>query len=133
MHDPYRVAGRCAAVCFSTHHESLSMSISCPQCGSTLIRQRNVGRRAGGAVGTVAGGLTGVSGALTGGRVGMTVGLIAGPTGSAVGCIAGALLGGLIGAVTIGVAGAKLGGVLDERVLENYECLHCEHVFGETH
>jgi hypothetical protein len=106
------------------------MSISCPHCGSSHITTRDLGRKTGGAVGTVAGGLTGISGALTGGRLGMTVGIIAGPAGSTLGCIAGALIGGLIGAATVGVAGAKLGEVLDARVLDNLQCLHCEHVFS---
>jgi predicted RNA-binding Zn-ribbon protein involved in translation (DUF1610 family) len=106
------------------------MSIQCPQCGSTFITTRDIGRRTGGAIGTVAGGFTGFSGALTGGRLGMTVGVIAGPAGSALGCLAGALIGGLVGAATVGVAGAKLGEVIDARVLDNLECGHCEHVFS---
>jgi hypothetical protein len=44
--------------------------------------------------------------------------------------LAGALLGGLFGAATGGVAGAKVGEVLDHRVLDNYECMRCEHTFG---
>lgn len=106
------------------------MTVQCPQCGSTSIRERNLGRRTGGALGSVAGGMTVFSGALAGGRLGMSVGVVAGPAGSAIGCLAGALIGGLAGAVAVGVAGAKLGEVLDARVLSNLECLHCEHVFS---
>jgi hypothetical protein len=106
------------------------MSIQCPKCGSTLITTRDLGRRTGGAIGTVAGGFTGFSGALTGGRLGMTAGFVAGPAGSAIGCLAGALIGGLVGAATVGVAGAKLGEVIDARVLDNLVCGHCEHVFS---
>lgn len=109
--------------------KAFPMSIQCPKCGSKLITTRDVGRRAGGAIGTIAGGVTGWSGAVTGGRVGMSVGLVAGPMGSALGCVAGALIGGLVGAATGGVAGSKIGEVLDQRVLDNLECMQCEHVF----
>ena len=106
------------------------MSIQCPKCGSSLITTRDLGRRTCGAVGTVAGGMTGVSSVLASARTGMAIGVVAGPTGSLVGCLAGALIGGLVGAATVGVAGAKLGEVLDQRVLDNHECMHCEHVFS---
>lgn len=58
------------------------------------------------------------------------VGIVAGPAGSAMGCLAGALIGGLLGAATVGVAGAKLGEVIDTRVLDNYQCMACEHTFS---
>ncbi len=106
------------------------MSIQCPKCGSPLVTTRDLGRKTGGAIGTVAGGVTGLSGVLTGGRLGMTVGIVAGPAGSALGCLAGALIGGLVGAATVGVAGAKLGEVFDARVLDNHFCMHCEHTFS---
>lgn len=106
------------------------MSLKCPKCGSTHVTTRDFGRKTGGAIGTVAGGLTGVSGALTGGRIGMAVGVIAGPAGSAIGGVAGALIGAIVGAATVGVAGAKLGEVIDARVLDNLECGHCGHVFS---
>jgi hypothetical protein len=115
---------------FSNLQESIPMSIQCPQCGSTQIITRDFGRKTGGAVGTVAGGLTGMSGALSGGRIGMTVGVVAGPVGTALGCLAGALIGGMVGAATVGVAGAKLGEVLDTRVLDNLECRQCAHSFS---
>ena len=106
------------------------MTIQCPKCGSTQIITRDFGRKTGGAVGTVAGGLTGMSGAFSGGRIGMTVGFVAGPAGSALGCLAGALIGGMVGAATVGVAGAKLGEVVDTRVLDNLECRQCAHAFS---
>lgn len=126
---PFWMAGIGASV-ISFLQKAFLMSIQCPKCGSTFITTRDIGRRTGGAVGTVAGGLTGMSGALTGSRLGVTVGAFAGPAGSALGCVAGALIGGLVGAATVGVAGAKLGEVLDARVLDNLECGHCEHVFS---
>jgi hypothetical protein len=46
------------------------------------------------------------------------------------GCVAGALIGGLVGAATVGVAGAKLGEVIDTRVLDNHQCMQCEHTFS---
>jgi hypothetical protein len=106
------------------------MSIQCPQCGSHRITTRDIGRKAGGAIGTVAGGCTGMSSVLAGARIGTVVGIVAGPAGSTLGCLAGALIGGLIGAATVGVAGAKLGEVLDARVLDNHQCLQCDHVFS---
>ncbi|MEB0027382.1 hypothetical protein QN375_16620 [Pseudomonas sp. MH9.2] len=45
----------------------------------------------------------------------------------------GALIGGLAGAATGCIAGAKLGEVIDERVLDNYTCLDCGLSFSDRH
>lgn len=100
--------------------------IECPRCGSSNIQLRELGRKAGGAIGTVAGGVSGVAGAMRGARIGSTVGSAAGPAGTLVG----AVIGGLIGAATVGTAGAQIGHVIDLRVLgPSHFCLACKHTF----
>jgi hypothetical protein len=47
--------------------------------------------------------------------------------------MAGAILGGLAGAATGCIAGAKLGEVIDGRVLDNYRCLDCGLSFSGRH
>jgi hypothetical protein len=48
----------------------------------------------------------------------------------AAGSIAGAILGGLIGGTSGSLAGARLGAVIDDRVLDNFECRDCGHTFS---
>jgi hypothetical protein len=46
------------------------------------------------------------------------------------GSLAGALLGGLLGCATGSIAGSKIGEVVDNRVLDNYQCRDCGHTFN---
>jgi phage tail tape-measure protein len=57
--------------------------------------------------------------------------MLGGPPGITIGSIAGAVLGALVGAATVGVTGAKLGEVIDEKILDNYQCLACNCVFNQ--
>jgi hypothetical protein len=84
---PFGMAGRRASV-ISSFYESIPMSIQCPQCGSTRITTRDVGKQVGGATGVIAGGITGWTSAVTGARIGTTVGLMGGPAVIALGCVA---------------------------------------------
>ena len=104
----------------------------CPQCRSINVRPRDYAKKAGGAIGAVAGGAAGVAGVMSGAEIGATVGMAAGPVGAAVGGLFGALLGGLFGAAAGGVTGSKIGKVVDDTLLDNYQCLSCGHVFSET-
>jgi hypothetical protein len=107
-----------------------SLPPACPLCRSKSIRARNYGKKAGGAVGTVAGAALGASSALGGAELGASIGLVAGPAGAVLGGLAGAIVGGLFGGSAGCVAGAKAGEVIDTHVLDNYCCLACDHTFG---
>jgi uncharacterized membrane protein YeaQ/YmgE (transglycosylase-associated protein family) len=63
--------------------------------------------------------------------MGATVGVVAGPVGAALGGLFGAVMGGLVGAAAGGTVGSKLGKVVDERVLDNFHCLECDHTFSQ--
>lgn len=106
------------------------MNIHCPNCDSGRVMARNRAKKAGGLIGGVAGTASGAAGAFSGGEIGMTIGVIAGPPGMAIGALAGAILGAMVGGTTCGIAGAKLGQVVDERVLDNFRCLACNHTFS---
>ena len=106
------------------------MHLKCPTCHSQHIEKLDYAKKTGGAVGFVGGAASGMAGALGGARLGATVGLIAGPIGSGIGSIAGAILGGLMGGTAGGLTGAKLGQVIDKRLLDNNHCLNCGHTFS---
>lgn len=101
---------------------------ACPQCQSSRIQCRDYARRAGGTVGLAAGAVVGTSSALGGAETGLAVGFAAGPLGA----FAGALIGGLVCAAAGCVAGARLGSVIDDQVLDNYCCLACGHSFSSS-
>ena len=46
-----------------------------------------------------------------------------------IGGLSGAVFGGLLGGTTLGVAGAKLGHELDQKMLDNYACCACDCTF----
>jgi len=52
-----------------------------------------------------------------------------GPAGITIGSLSGAVFGGLLGGTTFGVAGAKLGHELDQKMLDNYACCACDCTF----
>lgn len=106
------------------------MNLHCPNCYSERVTTRNRAKKAGGLIGGIAGTASGAAGAFSGSEIGMTVGVVAGPPGMAIGALAGAILGALVGGTTCGMAGAKLGEVVDERILDNYRCLACNHIFS---
>jgi outer membrane lipoprotein SlyB len=92
------------------------MIIECPNCQSTRIVSKDVGKKT-----------EGVIGAVGGAEVGGAIGLLAGPAGVMVGSLLGALIGGAAGSI----AGAKLGEVVDNHVLDNYRCLSCDYEFSQ--
>lgn len=97
----------------------------CTRCQSDRLVCRDYARRAGGTVGLAAGAVVGTSSALSGAEAGLTVGFAAGPFGA----FAGALIGGLVCAAAGCVAGARLGAVIDDQVLDNYSCLAFDLLF----
>ena len=114
-----------------TFWELFIMAKHCPNCQSRQITKRHYGKKAGGMLGAAAGASTGAASAMGGAELGSTIGLVAGPIGSAVGGMAGAVLGGLFGAVAGGTVGSKAGEFVDQKILDNYECLNCGHVFSK--
>ncbi|WP_244137046.1 hypothetical protein [Burkholderia pyrrocinia] len=104
----------------------------CPQCGSTHIETRNVGRKTGGTIGSVAGATSGFAMALSGAEAGAAVGAIGGPVGAVFGGLAGAVVAGLLGSAAGSVAGSAVGAVLDDNIFDNHRCLTCGHSFGST-
>lgn len=105
----------------------------CPLCLSQQVVSRNWARKAAGAIGCAAGAIGGFYGSLRGAQLGIASGLIAGPAGSAISGISGAVLGALAGTAVGCEVGTKAGKQLDERMLDNYECLDCGHAFNSQH
>nr|WP_256664821.1 hypothetical protein [Enterobacter sichuanensis] len=95
---------------------------SCPNCKSTNVRERNVGKKTGGVIG-------GVGGALGGASAGAAVGSIVPGIGTAVGAVVGGLLGRFAAASAGAAAGAVTGSALDGIVFDKYICRDCEHTF----
>ena len=107
------------------------MMKKCPNCQSERIVTKDVAKKTCGFLGTLGGAASATTGTLSGAELGGTVGIIAGPPGATLGTIAGALLGALMGGTTGGIAGAKLGEVIDDKILDNYQCLACRYVFSQ--
>jgi hypothetical protein len=112
--------------------QEVSMMITCPSCGSLRTRPLHRGRKTGAGIGMAAGSMGGMAGALSGAESGALVGAWAGPLGLALGSLTGAVFGGLVGGTAGGITGARLGNELDARVLDNHECLACQHTFRST-
>jgi hypothetical protein len=102
----------------------------CPQCQSGSVLSRDLARRTGGVLGAAAGGIAGATGAITGAELGGAFGLVAGPPGMVLGSIAGALLGAFVTGTTGCIAGARLGELIDENILNNYQCQECGYQFS---
>jgi DNA-directed RNA polymerase subunit RPC12/RpoP len=108
---------------FMLYSRSYKMIIECPNCRSTRIATKNVGKKTGSVIGAVGG----VSSSLSGAEIGASIGAIGGPAGVMLGGLFGALIGGAAGSI----AGAKLGEAVDDHVLDNYRCLSCDYEFSQ--
>lgn len=106
------------------------MTIKCPNCRSESVVTKDLAKKVTAFIGTLGGAARGYSGALAAAQIGSSVGMIAGPAGAAVGGLAGGILGALTGGTAGCMAGAKLGEVIDDRVLNNYHCLACGQDFS---
>ena len=107
------------------------MIIQCPNCHSTRIDTKDIAKKTCGYMGMVGGAATTTTGALGGAELGGTIGMLAGPAGAAIGVVAGSILGTILGMATGGAVGAKLGEIIDEKVLDNYHCLACGYEFTQ--
>ncbi len=103
---------------------------NCPLCLSPRVVSRNWARKTAGAIGCAAGATGGFVGALRGAQIGIASGLMTGPAGSTLGGIAGAVLGGLAGTAIGCEVGTSVGKTIDTRMLDNFKCLECRHVFA---
>ncbi len=106
------------------------MSLNCPICRSQRVIAKDLARKTCTFVGTVGGAASGAAGAVTGAEIGVALGALAGPIGRGVGGFAGALIGGLVGGATGCLAGSRVGAAIDERVLDNLQCLDCGYSFS---
>ncbi|HRH76714.1 MAG TPA: hypothetical protein PK129_05130 [Cellvibrionaceae bacterium] len=95
------------------------MNIVCPNCQSSNVRTLNRGKKIGGSIGVVAGTLTG-----------MRAGACFGVPGVIIGGVSGALFGAVSGGIAGAAAGTKLGEVVDNDILDNFECTSCDFAFG---
>jgi len=107
------------------------MMTKCPNCQSERIVTKDVAKKTCGLLGMVGGAASGTTGALSGAEIGGAIGMIGGPPGATLGALAAAILGAIVAGTTCGVAGAKLGEVIDDRILDNYQCLSCHYAFSQ--
>jgi len=110
--------------------KEFSMSLNCPICRSQRIIAKDLAKKTCTFVGTVGGAASGAAGAVTGAEIGFALGAIAGPVGRGLGGFAGALIGSLVGGATGCLAGARVGAAIDERILDNLQCLDCGYSFS---
>lgn len=115
----------------SQSQDGMHALISCPCCKSQRLKKLNYGKRTGGTIGTIAGAVAGGASLIGGAELGATVGLVSGPFGIVIGGFAGALLGALVGGATGCSVGSKLGAVVDDRILDNFQCLDCDYSFSQ--
>lgn len=114
---------------FKQSTSNATRALYCTKCGSARIQTKNYGKKVGGTVGTCAGLGASLSGASTGASVGGALGLTLLPESTLLNGIASALLGAFAGAALGCAAGAALGEVIDDNVLDNQQCLDCQHSF----
>lgn len=108
------------------------MKTYCPLCGSHHVQTKNKARKLGGAIGTASGATGAIVAARKGAAVGSHIGLWFGPTGSSIGGITGAIISAFIGGFTGGSVGIRLGELIDNNILDNFECDSCGAQFSES-
>jgi len=96
------------------------MITKCPNCQSERIGTKDIAKKACGFLGMIGGAANGTTRTLSGTELGGTIDVIAS-----------ILLNTLVDGATGGIAGAKLGEVIDDRILDNYQCLACDYEFSQ--
>lgn len=109
--------------------ESPDQALSCPQCGSPNIQNKNYGKRIGGAVGTCAGAMHALSGTTQGAYLGAAAAIYVSESENPLNCITSAVLGALVGGAVGCATGAALGKLIDQTLLNNHCCLRCGFCF----
>lgn len=100
--------------------------VNCPNCKSSNVRERNIGKKAGGVAGGVGGAATAAGvGAAAGAGIGSVVPLV----GTAIGAGIGGLLGYISATVAGATGGAAAGSQLDGMIFDKYECRDCKVTF----
>lgn len=102
----------------------------CPLCGSPNTQAKNYGKKLGGALGTCAGVISSLSATAKGATAGAIVAVRATSPTTPLNSITAAVLGAFAGGAMGCIAGAGLGQVIDETVLNNHRCLRCGHSFS---
>lgn len=115
---------------FSLFIKVITMILQCPKCQSVHIKAKHYARKAGGTIGAVAGVAGGLSTVSAAARTGASAGLIFGPFGATIGGVSGAILAGLAGGAAGGSAGLLLGELVDNKILNNLQCIACHHSFS---
>lgn len=91
------------------------MSAFCPKCNSPNVSGSQVAQKTGASIGTIGGAI-----------YGYRVGAVFGPVGMFTGAIAG-----LIGGAVAGCeAGHLVGKVIDETIINEYQCNNCHYTFS---
>ena len=104
----------------------------CPHCRSHQVIARNYAKKIGRTLGSATGIAAGVTATLRGAYFGSKLVAFAGPPGRVLGGMTGAILNTLIWGVMAGKAGANLGQVVDDHILDNYQCLRCGALFSAS-
>ena len=104
----------------------------CPHCRSHHVIARNYAKKVGRTLGSATGIAAGVTATLRGAYIGARIVNFAGPPGRVIGGMSGAILNTLIWGVMGGKAGATLGQVVDDHILDNYRCLRCGNTFSQS-
>jgi len=107
------------------------MNLNCPKCHSTRIGAKNVGRKTGAVIGTVAGAASGMSDILRRVPPDWAKAPFALTPTAPYSTIASAILGGLFGGAAGCAVGATLGEAVDEQILDNWQCLACGYAFSQ--
>lgn len=106
--------------------------IHCPACGSCSIHTKNHAQKLGGTLGAGLGMVSSSScaaqGASSGAALAFRFTAATPPLTRLSAVVLGALVGGAIGCAT----GAAFGQVIDDTILNNYQCLRCHHSFQTT-
>lgn len=103
--------------------------VLCPLCGSSNIQTKNHGKKLGGALGTCAGVISSLSATAKGATAGAIIAVRTTAPDTPLNSLTAAVLGALAGGAMGCAAGAGLGQVIDETVLNNHRCLRCGHSF----
>src|SRR5690606_12168855 len=103
--------------------------IFCPRCGSPQTQAKNRAKKLGGASGTCFGIANSFSGAAKGAAACAAIGLRATAQPSSLSRLPAGVLRALAGGAIGGAAGATLGQVIDDTVLNHSRCFHCGHPF----
>lgn len=104
-------------------------TVVCPLCGSPNTQAKNHGKKLGGALGTCLGVISSLPATAKGATAGTTIAVRAAAPTTPLNSITAAVLGAFTGGAMGCIAGAGLGQVIDETVLNNHRCLRCGHSF----